>query len=830
MNWIRKSIILSVILGILFSPISCKKDPPENNDNPEPTTPEIEISPLTKVVPELARMSIMHIDTGFTFMVVNGNEYFDALKKGDIMADGVWEKAPYGYLRKITNITEENGIKTIQTRQASLAEAIKTGSIRMKTEDVKLGEIQSIRLAKGVHLKNTKNPEFTVFDFEIDHTFTASGSEINLQGNSKLSMNLFFDFDWSVEFDLDWIPISISVDYFETGIKVEQSSAIAVNSESGISLNQDVELAYFTLTPITFFVGPVPVVFFPVVSLDVNMNGEITANFSVSASENLTAKLGVKYDDSWGKINTIISSNTDFSAPAIQSSIAVSTSVGPKASILLYGIAGPYAMAGGCLGLEAQPNGGNWNLDMNVGVNYNVGIEVDILGFEEDWSLSDEPLCLFQTTVLHLDDEPFDDAIYITEPANGSHVTLGSEKTIKTFYTGATPESVRFLIDGNEVAIDTDEPFEYVWNTLDYSQGTHTIKVLDIVGGEEVSSDEATIQLTIAQWEAMSLAPLVGGNDAMFNDVYFINDEEGWIVGTNNSQFSNTILHTNNGGANWSVVYDMNNAAPLLKVEFLGSTTGLGIEFMTRELMQLNSGGSEIGIFSYNGVAVFNNYFVWDFANSILPTGLNVITSDENGFYVMRTSTEPGEIVQTTAYDGNNGNILFTGNKGIVYNIVNVNATHDYLISNDGGESWEQKTMSIVPFGQDLTAGQVYDNNTIWLVGTKFNFDQNPPVADGGFVVISTDGGNTWTRQDVPIAKGFESLTMLSTTEAYASSAWDSDIDEPKVFHTEDGGFTWEAVDEISSEKGIMKVLFKGQDFGIAVGLSGTIFRYTNQK
>ena len=811
------------VLGILLAPVSCKKKVDDTQDPPD--TQQLELSPKTKVVSEDAQAAILNIDSSYTFTVLKGNSYFDGLQVGDIMVAGVSDKAEYGYLRRITAITPNgDAMKTIQTRQATLVESFKVGKLHFHSGQIKVGQIKEIHLAKGVHLKNRKNPDFTVFDFDIDTDFPVGNTTLNLKGNSQLSMDLFFDFDWSVEFDLDWIPITINVDLFKTGVEVDQSSSIKVSSEEAININSSKELATFVLSPIVFFAGPVPVVFIPTVSLNADINGQISTSISVSAAENFSGELGVKYDDGWSGIAEK-TFNTDFTAPQLGAAANIKASVGPLANLLLYGVVGPYAKAGGCVGLEASPTAQNWNLDMNVGANYNVGIQVDVLGFSEDWSISDEPLCLFQVNVMHLDDEPFDDAIYITSPDDNAHITTGSEVLIKTFYTGATPDEVRFLIDGTQVLADDSEPFEYTWNTEGIALGEHSLKVVEIIGGNEVYSDEATVKITNPQWEEQDLVSNVGAN-GKFYDVFFLNDQEGWVTA---SQITDGyILHTSDGGATWLAyqhTWEIFNT-----IAFVSPNEGVSVGLGGTHLFKITGGGAEVEEFG-DGVPIADNYLLnKNLGLSAQVNGINLTGMDDGGYsFIIRTGFGDEQIAGITPIVNSGGatEMAFAGNKGILS--VQLGGDNKVMITNDGGVSWQDYPLTALEMYDEIKNICVFNNDVIWMAGT--HLDGNiPPNPDGAFVAVSNDGGISWNRINVPQAAGFTSVAAVSTTEAYASVGYDSQQSEPKLYYTEDGGLSWEAITEVSGTKALTKVVFKGKDFGYAIGYDGVAYRYTNLK
>ena len=835
----KKLLFISLLLSIILLPTSCKKNStpdPDPNPDPDPQQ-EVEVNPKTKVAPDVASLAIVEIDSNYNFTVMPGNEYFDNLEKGDIMVAGVSDKAPYGYLRKVVSIeNDDSGLKTIKTEKATLIETCKVGSVHFSSGDVKISQIQKIELAKGVKLVNSKDPNFTVFDFDINKDIDFNGVNVNLNGASSLKMNLFFNFDWSVEFDLDWVPISFNVDLFETGVKVDQSSSIAVTIEDQLQYNKAVDLATFYLQPITFFIGPIPVVFVPKVVLSADMNGNVSAMVKISASENFKGKLGVKYDDDgWGKIaeKTV---NTDYSAPVMDASTESNVGVGPLVNIMLYGIVGPYAMMDGCVGLNAEPNGENWNLDLNVGLRYNVGIQVDVLGFDEDWSLSDEPICLFKKNLMHLDDEPLGNNIYITAPADNSNIILGSQANITTYYTGDKPDKVIFYIDGTQVAEDAEEPFEYEWNTAGTSLGQHELKVSEIIDGEEASNDVSNVNITIQTWEMQDLSSIIGANP-MTLDVFFFDENIGWISATN-SMLDGILLKTTNGGATWSKVHSQAWEGPLMQFVFNGESDGVGLILGGNQCMLLKDGGATFKELIPDGgeYPTFEGNLLWNFAMSPVDGTMNVIATgteddDDYHFYIYKVDLVDNKIIDSTSVPENThgGIINIVGEKGLVCGLNRNNITDDLsiMVSDDGGQSWSTKTLSGLEPLDAVRASSIVNENVMYMVGAHYESYDTPVYA---FVAISTDGGDSWEKVEVPDAVGFSSISMVSAEKGYASVGFETNNEVPKLYYTEDGGHTWEPVEEVKDKRPIGKVVFKGQDFGYAIDDQGVGFRFTNAK
>lgn len=189
----KKSIYLILILTVsLFS--ACKKDKKEEvQPEPTPSPDEIIVADQTIVIGSDARLTIASIDTSnYTFVFNGGSSFVTGLSVGDILVDSTSDMAPFGYLRKVTQVSEANGVKTVQTEPAGLTEAVLQGSLEFDKQSLKTSQINRVKLAKGVSLNMHKNPDFTVFDMDYHVAMQDGSQKLNIDGHTELSLDVFF--------------------------------------------------------------------------------------------------------------------------------------------------------------------------------------------------------------------------------------------------------------------------------------------------------------------------------------------------------------------------------------------------------------------------------------------------------------------------------------------------------------------------------------------------------------------------------------------------------------------------------------------------------------
>jgi len=832
MKTFKNFLILIFAFGILTIPFGCKKPVDKPEPEPEPQPNEIIIAETAKPLNLETRTAIIGIDTtNFTFTFNAETDLLSNLKVGDILVDSTSDFAQYGYLRKVTGIQETKGETTVTTSPAGLTEAVLQGNIDFNSGKLKTSQIQRMVLADGVTLKTLKNTDFTVFDMNYDMEFGSGNDKITVSGNTQLDIDIFFKFNWS--YCIMCAPPEVEINLFETGVEINQSASINVSSEYGASITHRIPIATYYFEPWTFTLGPIPVVFVPKIELFVEVDGSITADFSTGASESFTGRLGTKYtsDDGWGTIKEK-TFTYDYYPPELNLSANIEANVGPEVSLLLYGVAGPFTNITACSLLEAEIHTGtdNWDLDYKVGVKTEVGIKIDVMLFEEEWSTD---FCLFEQSLMHLDNEPLDNGIFWEYPIDGHWYSLGSEINLQARTTGAIPTEVQFVVDGNVIATDAENPFEYNWNTTGISHGEHNLVVNYILGGNVISTDAITISLLNAEWEIVDLTNLGQNNETINYDVFFSDTDNGWMVGGSGYGFGGYLLHTTDAGQSWNKISPEDFMITMQEIQFINDEE-LAIRLMNGSVYTSGIWDKEYGYLDQAGnwKVTFNGYDVLSLAMSSNGnlTAIGRHYSD-NQLYIVTANSITHEFNSATLiekyYDDlpANSKVYFRNTKGIIYNIKDQgNSLKQYImLSENGGSSWEIIAINAQGITrEDRVYGAYFlDEQKGWLVGKE---------SQGyAFVLITEDGGQTWEKVDVEEAHSFGSVYFMSDMEGYATSNTSNTYGDPdyKLFHTMDGGYTWESVELAYTKLPMYKVVFQGPYLGYAVGHGSETYRFS---
>lgn len=125
------------------------------------------------------------------------------------------------------------------------------------------------------------------------------------------------------------------------------------------------------------------------------------------------------------------------------------------------------------------------------------------------------------------------------------------------------------------------------------------------------------------------------------------------------------------------------------------------------------------------------------------------------------------------------------------------------LATTDGGESWRKVE---TPAGENFTSIH-FVGELGWIAGWS------------GAILHSPDGGKTWQRQDSGIQQGLESIYFVDPQHGWAVG-WVG-----AILRTTDGGRTWERVRTSETLWSLDAVYFRDAQHGWMVGFGGLILK-----
>ncbi len=817
---------LFYLLGILFALTltNCKKD--KTDPEPEPETSEIVIAENVKVLTENYISNISTIDTvDFTVTFAAWPSGTAALKAGDILAAGVSEKTPYGLLRRITSVETTSKGNICKTEPVQLDEVILKGKIELKKEKLTPAQVKTMTLSDGVKLNQTKGTDLLGFDLSFEKDLTSSGDVVAYG-------SLYFEVAFNFGLDVDLLALPPDLNIYSS-IEVDQEATVGIRGDGSWSPT-DLDIASINFTPWTIMAGPVPIVFVPQAALKLRASGTSNAHFETYAYEAFNRELGIKYDDDWTLINEWDPAPTfDLAWPTLDGDASFTARCGPEVSLKLYGMAGPYFDIFAKSTLEAKLHNTNYNLDFTLGLEANAGIDVNLLGYfdyDVSYNLFDQEI-----TRLHLNNEPIPETIRITSPSDGSFQAIGTTIPVNLMINGNVSGGVKMYLNDELQATITDSPWVWNWN-ITQSAGIYTLKAVANIDGTE-ESHSITVNVGTVQWQELPVTGFDMGE--RFSGISFSDEANGFAVGYGYTDLYaeqwKFIAHTTDGGQSWNRVYEETGNSQMYDVLALNHSTAFACAG-NQGLLRTNNGGSSWEYVQRSGytdiwcdiirttgegviVTAWNNIitlsttggddFSWvsnfyDDAVVIEPEIIDEIVDMEfgsgaTGYFI----TEHGLIYKTTDngfhWNRIENNDIPTGD-GVIMQAIEVineqqivvsgmNLTTSYYlnsivyVSNDGAQSFSVAT---------LPAEYTQSGNDLYLKINDFNFsDELKGMAVGSFgslnegtaMLQTTDGGQTWTYQLVPVNQPFYEMYDFQFVDArHGFAAGYSSPEVPNIF------------------------------------------------
>jgi photosystem II stability/assembly factor-like uncharacterized protein len=290
-------------------------------------------------------------------------------------------------------------------------------------------------------------------------------------------------------------------------------------------------------------------------------------------------------------------------------------------------------------------------------------------------------------------------------------------------------------------------------------------------------------------------------NKGLYNSIYFTSSSTGWVVGD-----SGRIYQTKNGGWEW-------------ESQTSNVMTDLSIVRFTDQMNGWAAGKNATILHTTNGGKVWLPQNV-PVANSRSILSLTFI--DE---LVGWASTNYGEILRTT--DG--GSHWITQFNDIIWAITGIYsyselicwaiATNNIILKTiNGGSTWLQQEIDC-DFCAIFNDINFADNKLGWVA--TVNCSQS--LANTGCPIYkTTNGGITWKQ-----------LTILPTSFTHSIFFSDEDFGWAsgmhQIFHSTDGGNSWDVQYEGSSNLIVKKIIFINRSNGWGISWNGTVLRYTEK-
>lgn len=463
-----KKVSQFLIIGFLFFASSCEKE----NITPQ----ENILSPQTFIVEEDMNDKVISV-TPEEVRLDGTDDRMSKLKEGEIIVSGINNAAPMGFMRKVIEVKNENGVIILRTENARFDEIFEKCDINF---EYNITEDDFIR-SSGINIS-------------LDDI--ALGDKIKIGGELNFSPKIIFKLQKNSLFD---------VKNFELGFSANIENRVKVNYEPEGSelLSNEWEVLSKELKPIIFYVpvGPiiVPVIIFVELDIDVGFefNGpSITGVYSAGGDYYNT----MYYENGvfeHKKENTISMRDGTISAEAevLSSRIYVK----PEIEFQFYDYDGIEPLIYSELFGEftvAPPD-----CELKVGLGIGIGAEIDFLeffGIDDEVSVSHE-FTIASRDILGCNDIDFRDTLILNSPwemtksieENGSNTLSLCNSILLDFYTtdelnkygDCEFDSCKFFIEedsnGDEVLIIEESGVKYEYS-YEFDDDTQTVTLTGV--------------------------------------------------------------------------------------------------------------------------------------------------------------------------------------------------------------------------------------------------------------------------------------------------------------------------------------------------------------
>jgi len=411
--------LAAALVGLAL--VACGDDEPAGPRAPSPG--EVIIPPTTKVMDTATRAALDSVGADGTLYFNASTSVLSGLEVGDVVVSEPTEAAPYGLLRKVVAVRSEGGRTVVETEGALLVEAVHQGEISF-TDTLLAEQIESSQaLQPGVEARG--------FTYTLD-TDLGTGGRVRIRGSMTITPIL--DVRLGISCDETFLGICVELPDldFRTRIGVEEAASLTVIGDVALVFDQEVPIAVHHFAPLTFFIGPVPVVFTPRLTIYLRADGSLTASFDFAVNQQLTLVAGFHYNSDHGFRDLSEQSHTfTRTGPNFSGRVDVRSVAGVRFELLLYGILGPFGSleAGPHLlaNIASLPSDPDllWRIEgciwLNVGIN---SIEIINLRYEKE---------LLQACLGFGQGENRPPSVAIATPNAASQVFQGVPFTLRAF-------------------------------------------------------------------------------------------------------------------------------------------------------------------------------------------------------------------------------------------------------------------------------------------------------------------------------------------------------------------------------------------------------------
>lgn len=327
--------VLAVLSLAVLASCSPQESAPAESSAP---SADLIIPPTTKVLDAAARSNVLGIDAAGTLRFAPG----DAAQRfapNDVVVSEPFAVAPYGLLRKVTNVrTEPDGTIAVETVQARLVEAIHEGHLHA---EVPLDDAGGEPGQGALTMSQAKQWTFHD-DFGSGGKLVADGSA-SLRGSVEIALDISCD---QKKWGICWEIPDLNFKFMPS---VAETANLRLVGKDSYALKHDWTMPVWTGNPSTwtFWIGPVPVTIVPSLIAVAHTNGSLSGSFEFTASQSFTGTTGFSYNSDANDLVDLTTHDETLSVsePTFSLDLDATAGIGLRLEVSLYGIGGGFGEA-----------------------------------------------------------------------------------------------------------------------------------------------------------------------------------------------------------------------------------------------------------------------------------------------------------------------------------------------------------------------------------------------------------------------------------------------------------------------------------------------------
>jgi len=355
------------------------------------------VIPNTTMVLDQQGIQGLSVSTdGSTVTLPAASPVAQSLVPGSVLAIGVTPATPYGSLNKIVSVSQTGSQIVAQTTQATLLDAFQQANFTFNTTFPTPSPQASRALRRGVtisrrplqnHRLALKNPldsaeipcsSDTSLVMQMFDTPIVDDPNGTITVNGEIEICPSFEFDWSIT------PFPPSLHSLTATATLGEDIQVTMSGSYQNGFNQEVDLATIVTDPVTVFVGPVPLVLTPSLTLFVGASGSVNAGFSTGVTQTASITGGISYAN--GQASPVFTQNANFAQDplALDASASVKADAGVTIALNIDGVLSPEFSPDAYLQMSANINANPW-WTLTAGLEGDAAVKVGIFGLSKDF-------------------------------------------------------------------------------------------------------------------------------------------------------------------------------------------------------------------------------------------------------------------------------------------------------------------------------------------------------------------------------------------------------------------------------------------------------------